>query len=484
MTILDKHAGLYTDHYELTMAQAYLLTNRQDTTACFDYFFRANPFKGGYVIFAGLSDLLDLLETLRFDHDDCKYLESIGFTPKFVEYLKGFEFRADLFAPAEGEVVFPYAPVIRVEGTLIEAQLIETLLLNIVNFESLIATKASRIRQAAGDRQVIDFGLRRAQGTGGILASKAAVIGGADGTSNVYSAFMFGLVSTGTQAHSWIQAHDDELTAFRKFAAVSPQRCVLLVDTYDTLRSGLPHAILVAKEMEARGERLFGVRLDSGDLAYLAKQAREMLDAAGLGYVKIVASNQLDEYLVTSLLHQGAPIDIFGIGTRLVTGREDAALDGVYKLAMTDDRPCLKISESLEKIGLPGIKKVLRCVDEEGKFCGDCIALASEGDCPVMHHPHQPHKQSLLGAYDQEPLLRQVMAKGRILGERQTPAAIARYVRARLGQLPEEHQRFENPHAYKVGISRKLLDLRTGLAEAIRQNIKQGEEDHESAAGH
>jgi nicotinate phosphoribosyltransferase len=285
MSVLEKHAGLYTDHYELTMAQGYFLNNKKDTPACFDYFFRKNPFKGGYVIFAGLTDLLEVLEKLRFDDEDCKYLRSIGFAPEFVDYLNGFEFRADIYAPEEGEVVFPYEPVVRVEGNIIETQIVETMLLNLLNFESLIATKAARIRQAAGDRLVIDF-VRRAHGLGGVLASKAAVIGGVDSTSNVYSAFMFGLTSAGTQAHSWIQSYDDEITAFRDYARAFPKKCVFLVDTYDTLKSGIPNAITVAREMESRGEKLFGVRLDSGDLAYLSKAARKMLDDAACTTLK------------------------------------------------------------------------------------------------------------------------------------------------------------------------------------------------------
>ena len=472
MAILEKHSGLYTDHYELTMAQGYLLNDKKDTPACFDYFFRKNPFKGGYVIFAGLTDLLEVLEDLRFDQEDCNYLKTIGFAPEFVDYLKGFEFRADIYAPEEGEVVFPYGPVVRVEGNIIETQIIETMLLNILNFESLIATKASRIRQAAGDRLVIDFGLRRAQGLGGVLASKAAVIGGVNSTSNVYSAFIFDLVSAGTQAHSWIQSYDDEITAFRDFARAFPKKCVFLVDTYDTLKSGIPNAIIVAREMEAHGEKLFGVRLDSGDLAYLSKTARKMLDDAGLHYVKIVTSNQLDEYVIRSLLAQGAPVDAFGVGTRLVTGQEDAALDGVYKLSMSGNKLRLKISETPEKIILPGIKNVLRCLDNNGKFYADCIVLSDEADVKIMYHPHQPGKSINIGSFRKEGILRKVMEKGRIIMDRKKPAEIAEYVNARLRQLPEEHRRFEDPHIYKVGISKKLMDLRSGIVEEIRGKYK------------
>jgi nicotinate phosphoribosyltransferase len=475
MGILDKHAGLYTDHYELTMAQGYLLHDRKDTPACFDYFFRKNPFKGGYVIFAGLPDLLEILENLRFDDEDRGYLASLGFAPEFVDYLQSFAFRADVYAPEEGEVVFPYEPVVRVEGNIIETQLIETLLLNLLNFESLVATKASRIRHAAGDRLVVDFGLRRAQGLGGIHASRAAVIGGVNSTSNVYSAFAFGLTSAGTQAHSWIESYDDELTAFRDFAQTFPAKCVLLVDTYDTLKIGVPHAIIVAREMEARGQKLFGVRLDSGDLAYLSKQTRRMLDDAGLSYVKIMTSNQLDEYVIKSLLEQDAPIDAFGVGTRLVTGRDDAALDGVYKLSMSDNKPRLKISESPEKIILPGIKQVFRCTDSNGKFIADCICLADEADVDMMYHPHHPDMSSSIGACKKEPLFRKVMDKGRIISQRKKPAEVADYVHARLAQLPDEHKRFESPHIYKVGISRKLMDLRSAIIDEIRRRYSEGD---------
>ncbi len=482
MAILKEHAGLYTDHYELTMAQGYFLNNKKNTPACFDYLFRKNPFAGGYVVFAGLMDLLEVLETLRFDDEDCNYLRSIGFAREFVEYLKGFEFGADIYAPEEGEVVFPYEPVVRVEGNIIETQIIETILLNMLNFESLIATKASRIRRAAGDRVVIDFGLRRAQGLGGIHASRAAVIGGANSTSNVYSAFMFGLESAGTQAHSWIQSYDDELTAFRDFAKAFPRRCVFLVDTYDTLKSGIPSAVTVAREMEARGEKLFGIRLDSGDLAYLSKKARKMLDDAGLNYVKIMASNQLDEYLIKSLLDQGAPVDAFGVGKELITGRDDAALDGVYKLTMSGSRPRLKISENPEKIILPGTKDVFRCIDDRGMFYADCVALSGEGRIETIYHPHRPGISCAVGQYKKEGLFSKVMDKGRIVMDRKKPAEIAQHVRARMAQLPEEHKRFENPHIYKVGITGKLMDLRSGIIDEIRAKYSGGLE-HESADG-
>ena len=468
MPVFQKHTGLYTDHYELTMAQGYFLHQRESTPSCFDYFFRKNPFEGGYVIFAGLRDLLEMLSVMRFDQEDCDYLASLGFAPAFLDYLRSFEFRGDLYAPEEGEVVFPYEPLVRVEGTIIETQLIETMLLNMLNFESLIATKAARIRRAAGPRLVIDFGLRRAHGLGGIHASRAAIIGGADSTSNVYSAFMFGLKSAGTQAHSWIQSYDDELSAFRDFARAYPKNCVLLVDTYDTLKSGVPNAITVAREMESRGERLFGVRLDSGDLAYLSKKARSLLDRAGLQYVRIMTSNQLDEYVISSLLSQDAPIDGFGVGTNLVTGRSDAALDGVYKLSMSGHAPRLKISETPEKIILPGIKEVFRCSDDDGFFRADCIGLSDETTIDFIFHPHRPDKSSPVASFRKEKLLRKVMDKGEVILGKKTPDELAEYAQQRLACLPEEHKRFENPHPYKVGITQKVRDHRSAIIEKIR----------------
>jgi nicotinate phosphoribosyltransferase len=468
MPLWDEHSGLYTDHYELAMAQAYYLNGMHEVPACFDYFFRQNPFSGGYAVFAGLSDLLAVLERLRFGEDDCAYLASIGFSRKFTDFLGTFRFNADIRAAAEGDVVFPIEPVFRVDGNILECQIIETLVLNLLNFETLIATKAARIRGVAGDRLVADFGLRRAQGPGGILASRAATIGGVNATSNVYSAFLFGLTSTGTQAHSWIQAYNDELSAFRDFARLYPERCILLVDTYDTLRSGVPNAITVAREMESRGGRLFGIRLDSGDLAYLSKRARAMLDEAGLQYVRIVASNLLDEHIIKSLLEQGAPLDAFGVGTKLVTGHPDGALDGVYKLSESGGKPRIKLSETADKISLPGHKKVIRFIDERGFFCADGIVQDDENDPDVLYHPFQTGISSRPAGCRMEQLLGTVMEKGRIAIPHRSVGEIAAFARARLLQLPEEHKRFENPHVYKVGISRRLKDLRNGLVDSSR----------------
>lgn len=471
MKVFHSHAALYTDFYQLTMAQGYLLSGKSLTPACFDYFYRENPFNGGYVVFAGLSDLLEILETLRFEEDEISYLRTQGFREEFLRYLRGFRFRGTIHSVREGELVFPLEPIVRVEGNLIEAQLVETLLLNLLNFESLIATKASRIRIASGDRRVVDFGLRRAQGLGGIHASKAAIIGGLDATSNVYAAYHFSLSPSGTQAHSWIQSFGDELAAFRKFAEIYPDRCFLLVDTYSTLKSGVPNAVTVAKELERSGHRLLGIRLDSGDLAYLSKNARAMLDAAGLSYVQIVVSNQLDEYLIRSLIQQGAPIDAFGVGTRLVTAMDSPALDGVYKLSVVGTQPTLKFSENFTKTTLPGLKKVYRYFNENGTFDSDGILLESEGEVDSLYHPFFPEQHRSVRSYRFEPIMAKVMVGGRLVEQLPTPNDSARYARERLQFLTPEYKRFENPHQYKVGISHALRNLRTDMFETLQSGL-------------
>lgn len=463
MQIMNGHTGLYTDHYELAMAQGYFLNGMEGTRAVFDYFFRENPYQGGYVVFAGLEDLMEMLEDYRFSGEDCTYLEKLGFDPRFLSYLEKFRIKADVYSVREGELVFPFEPSLRVEGGIIESQLIETLLLNILNFESLIATKASRMRQAAGERLLLDFGLRRAHGFGGIQASRAAVLGGFNRTSNVYSAYRSGLSSTGTMAHSWVQSFKNELTAFRAFAEFFPDSCILLVDTYDTLRSGVPNAIRVGKEMESKGQKLLGIRLDSGDLAFLSKKVREMLDEAGLAYVQIVASNQLDEYVIKSLSEQSAPVDAFGVGTALVTGHGSGSLDGVYKLSVVNGQPTLKISENLTKITLPGRKAIYRFSDEKGLFAADAVALADEGVPGRIHHPSEPRKSSDLSCYKGEQILARVMDKGRRVMKPRPAEEISEFARSRLERLPAEHKRFMNPHVYKVGISSTLLDLRSRL---------------------
>ncbi len=462
--------GTYTDLYQLTMSQVYFLSGRRDQPAIYDYFFRKLPFNGGYAVFAGLQDLLVMLENLRFEQDDLAFLKSQGLHPDFVDYLARFRFRGAIYSSPEGDLIFPTRPVLRVEASIIEAQLIETLLLNILNFQSLIATKASRMRQVAKERRLIDFGLRRAQGLGGYHASRAAIVGGFDATSNVRAAKDYAVPASGTMAHAFIQSYEDELTAFRHFAEARPDDCVLLVDTYDTLKSGVPNAIIVGREMEKKGRRLKGIRLDSGDLAYLAHRSRAMLDEAGLHEVKIAASNQLDEYVIKSLLDQQAPIDVFGVGTNLVTGQPDAAFDGVYKLAFADGRPLIKLSENVSKITLPHGKQVLRMFDRNGVFLGaDAVILKEENGVGRMHHPFVPHQSLDLQQYRKEPLLHKVMENGRITADQPSLMEIANYCRSRLEMLPAEFKRFENPHIYKVGISTRLKAERDQLIERYKK---------------
>jgi nicotinate phosphoribosyltransferase len=469
MKNFNDYIGLFADHYEFTMAQGYFLDGRESCPACFDYLFRKNPFDSGYTVFAGLYDLLEMITQFKFNDDSIDHLKKTGFRDEFLDYLKKFSFKGNIVAPKEGEIVFCNEPIVRVEGNIIETQLIESLLLNMLNFQSLIATKASRLRQSAGHRDLIDFGLRRAQGLSAIHASKAAIIGGVNSTSNVYSSYAFGVGSSGTQAHSWIQSYPDELTAFRKFAKAFPQNCVLLVDTNNTLNSGVPNAIIVAKEMEERGEKLNGIRLDSGDLAYLSKKARNALDEANLNYVNIIASNQLNEHLIKSLIEQGAPIDAFGVGTNLITGQCDAALDGVYKLSMIDNKPTLKLTENVDKVSLPGVKKIYRYYNGDGKFYADGILLDEEENIQKICHPHHSNKSSKVSELEKEALIEKVMEKGEIKIENRSVKEISDYVRHRLTLLPEEHKRFENPHLYKIGISTKLFELRNKLIEEFNQ---------------
>ena len=327
----------------------------------------------------------------------------------------------------------------------------------------MIATKASRLREVAGERAVLDFGLRRSQGFGGIQASKASVIGGLNGSSNVYAGLVHGLNVSGTMAHSWIQSFPDELSAFRAYAKHFPENTILLVDTYDTLNQGIPNAITVAKELEESGHSLKAIRLDSGDLAYLSKKARKLLDKEGFKDVKIAVSNQLDEYLIKSLLDQKAPIDIFGVGTKLVTAYDDPALDGVYKLASVNSRPTLKISENVEKITLPGIKKVTRYFNEDGSFYADGISLNDEGVFSVIEHPHFPIKKTKVSSLDSSPLMERVMRNGKLEIDIPSAQESAEYCKKQLLRLNPEYKRFDNPHVYKVGISQELKNLRDQL---------------------
>ncbi|WP_026932786.1 nicotinate phosphoribosyltransferase [Christiangramia echinicola] len=469
---MNNFSATYTDQYQLSMAQVYFKKGHKDHTAIFDYYFRKLPYQGGYAIFSGLEDLLEIISKMKFNESDLEFLKLQGFDDEFLKYLKDFRFRGTIYSAQEGDVVFPTRPILQVEANIIEAQIIETILLNLLNFQTLIATKASRIRLVAGDAALLDFGLRRAQATGGFYASRAAVIGGFNGTSNVLAGKEFDIPVSGTMAHSYIQSYDDELEAFRDFAVGRPEDCVLLVDTYNTLKSGVPNAITVAKEMEARGQKLLAIRLDSGDLSYFARQSRKLLDEAGLNYVKIAASNQLDEHVIKSLLEQQAPIDIFGVGTNLVTGDPDGALDGVYKLAFSNGKPRIKISESIFKVTLPHKKQVFRMKDENGKCIGaDAIGLSQEEKITEMFHPFEPYKSMDVSKFHQEAILQKVMENGEMLISKRTLKEISDYSLSRLSELPIEYKRFNNPHIYKIGISDRLRGEREKLIKSSKQKL-------------
>ncbi|MFJ1269766.1 nicotinate phosphoribosyltransferase [Legionella lytica] len=457
--------GSYTDLYQLTMAQVYFLQGQHKQHAIFDYFFRKLPFGSGYAVFAGLADLLSILENLRFDAADIEFLEENGAHPEFLHYLKNFQFTGTIYAVTEGDLVFPSAPIVRVEANIIEAQLIETLLLNILNFQTLIATKASRIRHVAGDCSLIDFGLRRAQGPGGYYASRAAIIGGFDATSNVRAGRDYQIPVSGTIAHSFIQSYESELAAFRAFVEVWPEHSTLLVDTYNTLESGVPNAILVGKEMEQRGQRLQAIRLDSGDLNYLAHKARYMLDEAGMSYVKIVASDQLNEHSIKALRAQKAPINGFGIGSNLIVGMPDAALDGVYKLVEVNKRPRIKLSENAAKITIPYKKQVYRVMTDNDLFLGaDVIALAQEEPLDGLYSPLQ--------SYHKEPLLHKAMAQGKTLMPAKSLTQIREYSHHRLSQLADEYQCIEHPKTYQINLSDALNAKRDELIQKYEQSDK------------
>lgn len=461
-----QYLGLYTDFYELTMAQGYFESGKQGQRVTFDYYFRTNPYKGGYTVFAGLQDFLEMLTSFTYSESDLDYLAEQGLASDFVNYLRDFKFTGTIDSVREGEIVFPSEPLLRVRGNIVECQLIESFLLNILNFESLIATKAYRVKRSSGKRPFSDFGLRRAQGLGSLHASRATCIGGASSTSNVLAAKMFGIPVSGTMAHSWIQSFDTELEAFRTYAKTHPDCTILLVDTYDTLKSGVPNAITVANEMAEKGCRLKAIRLDSGDLAYLSKKARKMLDKAGLEYVQIVASNQLDEYVIKSLIkEQDAALDAFGVGTELITGKENAALDGVYKMSEIDGVPKMKFSENLEKVTLPGQKRVYRYLDESGMFYRDGILLEDEGyeEIKTLYHPVHPEKNTEVKGLKCEPLMSKVFENGEVLLPRTTVAEIHTYLESRAKQLPDEHKRFISPHIYKVGVSEKLLEVQSSI---------------------
>lgn len=475
-----RYSPLLTDLYELTMLAGYLEQGMHETPAVFDLFFRHNPFKGGYAIFAGLEPALSYLEDLAFGDEELSYLDGLKmFRPNFLTYLETFRFKGSVSAPAEGSAVFAREPLITVEGGLAEAQFVETALLNIINFQTLVATKAARISRIAGAASVLEFGLRRAQGPdGGLSAARAAFVGGVRSTSNVLAGKTFGIPVMGTHAHSWIMAFPDELTAFRRYAEVFPDRCVLLIDTYDTIKSGLPNALIVAAELKARGHALVGVRIDSGDLAYLSRQVRAALDAAGFAGVKVVASNELDEYVIESIRAEGGRVDIYGVGTRLATcaGEGGGALGGVYKLVRIGAEPKLKLTSDVSKATIPDRKRVLRAVAPDGSFIQDVIALEGEQIAPgdIVYDPanllqkvHIPREAQFIE------LRSRVMEQGQRCLPPPTLLSSADRCAQELNRLPDGCHRFVNPHAYKVSISAGVNKLRLKLLTQIQSRFSE-----------
>jgi nicotinate phosphoribosyltransferase len=473
--------ALLTDLYQLTMVGGYVQQGKKEQRANFDYFFRTIPDEGGYCVLAGLADTIDYIQNLRFGPDDLSYLESLGvFSKDALAYMKDFEFTGDLWAIPEGTIVFPHEPLIRVTAPLPQAQIIESTLLNIMNFQTLIATKGSRVHWVANGDPVVDFGLRRAHGPdGALMASRAAYIGGVDATSNVLAGRLYDIPVRGTHAHSWVESFPHELDAFRAYAKVYPDSCLLLVDTYDTLRSGVPNAIKVGRELREKGQELWGIRLDSGDLAYLSKEARRMLDEAGFPQASIVASSDLDEWIVESLKRQGARVDIWGVGTRLVTGFSCPALGGVYKLtALNEDgkrmTPKIKRSDNPEKITNPGVKKVVRMYDKKGRMRGDVLFRDGEripkGRSFGVHHPIFPHVfKTYPKRFEMKELMVPVFQKGKLVYKSPSVQEIRESTLENLKQLDSAYKRFRNPHRYHISLSPSLFKIKGRL---LRQALE------------
>lgn len=474
---MNTNLTLMTDFYQLTMMQGYFKNNRNNRVV-FDLFYRTNPCDNGYAIAAGLEQAISYIKNLHFSKEDIKYLRSLStFEEDFLEYLKDFQFTGDIFAIPEGTVVFPMEPLIKVAAPIIEAQLIETTLLNIINHQSLIATKAARICQAAEDAPVMEFGLRRAQGPdAGTYGARAAVIGGCIGTSNVLAGKMFQVPVLGTHAHSWIMSFPDELTAFRNYAKLYPQNTTLLADTYDTLHSGVPNAIQVFRELKEADKMpdAYGIRLDSGDLAYLSKEARKMLDNAGFPNAKICASSDLDEYLISSLKSQGAKIDIWGVGTNLITSKDCPSFGGVYKLSGVWEEdgfvPKIKVSENPKKITNPGNKTVYRIYQKNtNKIRADVISLVSEqidsSKELLLFDPISTWKKTKLApnTYKVRELLVPVFQNGNLVYQSPSLTEIQAYCKQEKESLWEESRRLVNPNEVYVDLSQKLFDLKNQL---------------------
>ncbi|MCA1950047.1 MAG: nicotinate phosphoribosyltransferase [Treponema sp.] len=478
-------SALFTDFYELTMAQGYWKRG-MNHRAVFDMFFRRQPFNGGFSVFAGLETFLDKLAHFRFSSEDLEYLASLSYFDKdFLAYLKTFRFTGDVWAMDEGTVVFPQEPLIRIDANLIEAQIIEGMLLNTINFQSLIATKTARVYLASGKGTIMEFGLRRAQGPDGAMsASRAAFIGGASGTSNVLAGKTYGIPVMGTMAHSWIMSFPSEEAAFEAYAETYPDRTVFLIDTYDTLDSGIKNAIKVGKKLAAQGKK-FGVRLDSGDIHYLSVEVRKALDAAGLKNATIAVSNDLDESIIQTLTAAKAPIDSWGVGTNMVTGGTEAAFTGVYKLAarqVADGnlQPTIKFSDNPEKTTNPGVKQVWRLYSPEGMAEADVMTLdqklANKNDAPediikkgveyAFWHPAADYRHFHYTPQGNiEPLLKPRMKGGELIQDHPTLKSIQQRVRLSLDRFDGSYKRILNPHIYKVSISEQLRDLKLQLIQ-------------------
>ena len=477
-----RNLTLLTDLYELTMMQGYY-EKGQNENVIFDVFFRQNPCNNGYSVCAGLDQVIDYIKNLHFTYDDVDYLRGLGiFKEDFLHYLSGFHLSGDIYAIPEGTVVFPKEPLLKVVAPIMEAQLVETAILNIINHQSLIATKTSRIVFAANGDGIMEFGLRRAQGPdAGLYGARAAMIGGCVGTSNVLAGQMFDVPVMGTHAHSWIMSFPDEYTAFKTYAEMYPDNCTLLVDTYDTLKSGVPNAIRVFQEFKDAGKPLikYGIRLDSGDLAYLSKEARKMLDEAGFEDAFISASNDLDEYLIHDLKMQGAAIDSWGVGTNLITSKDCPSFGGVYKLAAIQNEegefvPKIKISENTEKITNPGNKTIYRIYEKaSGKIKADLICFADEVIDPkqdlLLFDPMDTWKKTKLagGTYTVREILLPIFKNGECLYKSPTLKEIAAYCREEKDTLWDETKRLFYPHRVYVDLSQKLYAVKQSLLDQM-----------------
>ncbi|MBA3237621.1 MAG: nicotinate phosphoribosyltransferase [Parachlamydiaceae bacterium] len=474
--------SLLTDLYQLTMSYGYWKKGLEKKEAAFHLSFRKRPFNGGFTVVAGLEYVIDFLENFHFDPSDLTYLESLKssdntplFEPRFFDYLANLKFSCDIDAMPEGSVVFPYEPLLRIQGPIIQCQILESPLLNLINFPTLIATKAARMCIAAKGDPVLEFGLRRAQGVDGALtASRAAYIGGCSSTSNVLAGKMYGIPVTGTQAHSWIMAFDDELEAFQAFAETIPNQSTFLVDTYDTIE-GIKKAIIVGQWLRERGKKLLGIRLDSGDLAYLSIKGRQLLDEAGFQETKIIASNELDETLISELKRQGAKISVWAVGTNLVTARDQPALDGVYKLSAIRNpgEPWtykLKLSEQMAKITNPGILQVRRFFSKGENICDmiyDVPMDFSQGYRAI--DPFDPTRQKVIkNDCESRDLLVPIFRNGERVFSIPTLNSIREYTQSELNLFPDGIKRFLNPHQYYVGMEKSLYNLKVDLIQKIR----------------